>query len=411
MPVDRRALNAQLQKEKERSAHNKALGKEIEAKEHHIHRLKADAAKVARGTAQRGSRVSMRPQPKGKPKPKTAKRAAGQGGRGDVVAAYKFYDPAYNLTAMPSLMSVGRVTHVPMVCRFDVKVPLSNSQYSYRKMLIMTTSATAVAAAEVDLTEDLSAPTDPTKTFTTVKYHYFINVCPSPAVATGIPAGGNNIPQNVKCGRYSFHMQNCTNMFAKNGNVYVRRLAAPLKLPTFTKNGATFPYLDYHYDWFMERENEIKGDSTTAPYIAEDFIHNMGIVSVPANQSTYANFLPWPQGIQELIPASDVNGANPSMVYAGFLNAVLDPIMTTTVILFDDLPAGNNVTDQIYRCGVFTDQQMRFPSGNLLNNMAKPIPTAGADRLNSMRDLMESTGSRMFDLTTGSGAQLTQARG
>jgi len=361
-----------------------------------------DAAQRKIATMWRGRPQQQKPQAKSKAKP-TASHARGIGpGRPGGVAspmdAYKFYDPAFNLYAMPSLMSVARFTHAPTVARFSMVLPANvpavgtGVEKRYKKMLIMTPTPSATACMEWTLEGDAAGWHT-----TTYKFHYFTNLLPSTALEPDIPSGGNDIPENSKVSRFSLHIQNTTNMFKKTGDVYVRRLAAGVSLLADAPGSTS--------GWFVPQDFENINDSVladfhTASYIGADFTNLLGIAAIPNEQGKYTNFAKWDGGPYTY----DATTTPPIHGFKSFQQYLADPAMSTIILLFDGVE-----DPQQYKVGIFADNQMRFPSGSLLNNQANSGPTSSAANLNKMRDGAEATGSRLANLSSARLASSRQA--
>lgn len=316
-------------------------------------------------------------------------------GKAPLMAAIQFFDPSFSHgKPMPSLMSVGRTTHIPMVCRFDatLRMPDANTNIEFKKILIITASNTATVCAEWDA--QITTNNDPQNNLCTVKYHYFHNVLPSSQLgqnAHGIPTGGGDTPEDVKMSRCATHIQNVSNDFSKGGSVYVRRMAAGYVLPQL--NGETF--LDHQMPAFELLERRILTDTHTTGHTAANFTREKGICAIPASQANYDSYHKWSRFT---IPADNAQPEN--MTYKDWFNYVSSPTLTVTYILFDRVPYGPNITDQIYRMGIFGDFLARFESGSLLNNSAKPEPVDSAAHINSMRNTLEMMGSSLYEVGT-----------
>lgn len=349
--------------------------------------------------------------------------------------AQRIWDPSVKRSTYHTALSVGRVTHVPLTCKFDVILPMSTydaataGQYKYDTMIVMCPNNSPqpgyIWRKRTDAhsgTESISVdPVFYANMLNDTGYVTYNKITPTPGSGGKMMygLGSGNVPTELRTVRSSLHVQNGSNYTKRFGNVYVRRFATPLLEHQLAASDTNEGSLALPMTWpglnartFDETVNDLlRLDDITQRYHADDLVVNSGLSCIPLDQTDYQRFrltggTDWPNcpivgngNYQDCVNGYFVNSvldaqgnpvAGASNCFADNFNELRLPTMSTVIIYLQNVPDA----DQKYSFEFYADVQARFKPG-LLNAQAESPPTAAQTLLNHDRDVAEAAGSHL----------------
>jgi len=363
------------------------------------------------------------------------------------IQAMKIWDPSFSKATRKLLESVAKITPCPLICRFDIDLPFSDSASTtpsmYETMVVITPNTSPMPGfiwRSQTVSGNRSIAIDP------VFFGNFVSDTPyiypgsntaysvdnnlasvtNTGGVMGYEQGSGDNPAEFRTARLAVHIQTATNQLKRFGNIYVRRYATPIfpdaYSPNPTNSGpstAPFPWNALDASGFDHLKNSMMTSDTRAVrYSAENLVTKHSISCIPCDNSGYQRMygtggngpysVPstpvvgngswfkcagtggWLAGIT---PVNSQTGTPTPGAYNTFpkcFEELRNPTQSIIVLYFEAIPENA----QKYTMSIHADVQARFKPG-LLNNMAESVPTMTLAQLNHERDLGEAAGSTM----------------